>query len=253
MEEEPPATSRASRLLQQDAAHSSSVSLEAAQQLRQLFETKEKLVNITQVALLDFKRQSPLKIKACVEILLRLHRSILEAPDEDKYRKVKESSKVFASNIAPFKAASDFLSTAGWRLKTIDFTAHWVCEAHPNTQEWRVLKEAQGVLIVALAFLEQKTEKHLKEKATTKEKDAAERERVKKAIKDDRQMRKFSHENRTLLPTPTGQPQGSADAERQAFASPASSMHRLQVRGEDDASEYEMPDNLSNTRNEDSD
>ena len=99
MEGEPPATSRASRLLQEDAAQSSFVSPEAAHKLRQVFETREKLVNITQVALLDFKRQSPVNIKACVEVLLRLHRSILEAPDEVKFRKV--SSKAISVLMHP--------------------------------------------------------------------------------------------------------------------------------------------------------
>lgn len=96
-------------------------------------------------------------------------------------------------------------------------------------------------------------QKHIREKATIKEKDAAERERVKKAIKDDRQIRKFSHENRTVLPTPTRQAGGSADAGRQALASPPSSMRRLQVRGEDEALGDELHDDLSDTQNDESD
>lgn len=97
------------------------------------------------------------------------------------------------------------------------------------------------------------SQKHLREKATLKEKDAAERERVKKAIKDDRQMRKFSHENRALLPTPSRQSRGSADADRQEMASPPSSMRRLHVRDGDEPLGDELHDDLSDTQNEESD
>ncbi len=89
MAEEPRATSKASRLLQEDGPAASCASPETAKQLRQVFESKEKLVNIVQISLLDFKRQSPVKVKSCVEVLLRLLHSILENPAEDKFRKVQ--------------------------------------------------------------------------------------------------------------------------------------------------------------------
>ena len=93
-------------------------------------------------------------------------------------------------------------------------------------------------------------QKYLKEKATTKEREAAERERVRKAIKDDRQMHRFSHESRVLLPTPPSAERGSTRAGRgRNLPSPGMSSQQLSLSRDQDADDDDY-DGLSDTQNE---
>ena len=90
-------------------------------------------------------------------------------------------------------------------------------------------------------------QKDQKEKATVKEREAAERERIRQAIKDDRQMRKFAHETRVQMPNPSPRSRSSRDGDGLRPPSHSPAPRRLHVRGED---EDQLHEDLSDTQND---
>lgn len=56
------------------------------------------------------------KVNICVETLGKILSNIIANPDEEKFRKIRLSTKTFTEKIDPIKGANEFLQTAGFHI-----------------------------------------------------------------------------------------------------------------------------------------
>lgn len=60
------------------------------------------------------------KIEPCVETLIRYLENIINHPEEEKYRKIRKSNRIFCEKVEPAAGALDFLYGCGFKEQTID-------------------------------------------------------------------------------------------------------------------------------------
>lgn len=60
------------------------------------------------------------KSAACIETLTKYLQNIIEHPDDEKYRKIRQSNRIFSEKVRPCEGALDFLLGAGFIEQTID-------------------------------------------------------------------------------------------------------------------------------------
>lgn len=60
------------------------------------------------------------KSTACIETLSKYLENIIQHPDEEKYRKIRKSNRIFSEKVQPCEGAIDFLLGAGFTEQEID-------------------------------------------------------------------------------------------------------------------------------------
>lgn len=60
------------------------------------------------------------KSTACIETITKYLQNIIQHPDEEKYRKIRQSNRIFCDKVLPCEGALDFLLAAGFTEQTID-------------------------------------------------------------------------------------------------------------------------------------
>lgn len=71
---------------------------------------------------------------ACIETLSKYLENIIQHPDDEKYRKIRQSNRIFSEKVQPCEGALDFLLAAGFAEQIIDdekFLIH-SSENNPN-------------------------------------------------------------------------------------------------------------------------
>ncbi|XP_075217334.1 GDI interacting protein 3 isoform X2 [Lycorma delicatula] len=61
------------------------------------------------------------KVEQCVETLSRYLENIIQNPDEEKYRKIRMSNKVFTEKVSGMEGAMEFLNAAGFKYEMLPF------------------------------------------------------------------------------------------------------------------------------------
>lgn len=84
-----------------------------------LYEQLENERGLT-ACLIIFNCNTKEKSSACIETLKKYLENIIQHPDEEKYRKIRMSNRIFADKVAPCEGALDFLLGAGFVEQTID-------------------------------------------------------------------------------------------------------------------------------------
>lgn len=82
--------------------------------LTQLSHTEKELAAVLTIHTLNPSKE---KVDECVQILTTYLKNILANPDEEKYRAIKTTNKVFSEKVLPIKGAVDFLTAAGFRTE----------------------------------------------------------------------------------------------------------------------------------------
>ncbi|PFX29570.1 UBX domain-containing protein 6-like isoform X1 [Stylophora pistillata] len=59
------------------------------------------------------------KVKACIDLICRYLDNICKNPEEEKYRKIKQSNKIFQERVVPIKGATEFLLACGFEDKVL--------------------------------------------------------------------------------------------------------------------------------------
>lgn len=74
------------------------------------------------------------KSNACIETLTKYLENIIQHPDEEKYRKIRQSNRIFCEKVQPCEGALDFLLGAGFIEQTIDDEPFLIYsdDYHPN-------------------------------------------------------------------------------------------------------------------------
>lgn len=81
------------------------------------------------------------KSSACIETLSKYLQNIIQYPDEEKYRKIRHSNRIFSEKVHPCEGAIDFLLAAGFTEQTIDDEPFYVYSDENNPDGIETLKE----------------------------------------------------------------------------------------------------------------
>ena len=108
----------------------------------------------------------------CVVTLHTLCKNVTDNPRDDRYRRVKATSRAMTQKVLACRGGEEFLNAAGWRKVALDYEGYYRCE---DTVPITTLRCAEDVLRKNLQLCREKTERH--ERAKTKEKDDAARQK----------------------------------------------------------------------------
>lgn len=77
------------------------------------------------------------KSSACIETLTKYLENIIQHPDDEKYRKIRQSNRIFSEKVRPCEGALDFLLGAGFIEQDIDGEQFYIYsdENNPNGSE----------------------------------------------------------------------------------------------------------------------
>lgn len=77
------------------------------------------------------------KSSACIETLTKYLENIVLHPDDEKYRKIRQSNRIFSEKVRPCEGAIDFLLGAGFAEQEIDGEPFYIYadENNPNGSE----------------------------------------------------------------------------------------------------------------------
>lgn len=81
------------------------------------------------------------KSTACIETLSKYLQNIIENPDEEKYRKIRQSNRIFCEKVRPCEGALDFLMAAGFKEQTIDGEMFLIHTEENNSDGLATLKD----------------------------------------------------------------------------------------------------------------
>lgn len=81
------------------------------------------------------------KSAACVETLKKYFENIIQHPDEEKYRKIRKSNRIFMDKVAPCEGALDFLMGAGFIEQAIDDESFLIYSDENSPNGIETLKE----------------------------------------------------------------------------------------------------------------
>lgn len=84
------------------------------------------------------------KIEPCVETLIRYVENIINHPDEEKYRKIRMSNRIFTEKVEAVAGAFDFLFAIGFTEQTIDDEKFLIfsLDVQENLEQMNTLLEA---------------------------------------------------------------------------------------------------------------
>jgi hypothetical protein len=139
------------------------------------------LLRVIQFKIMDEKHYSLPTLLATVAFLAKLHQAIVDAPHEDKFRRVRGAAVARRVHSAP--AADELLRAAGWRPEVVANERFWAQRAAPGGAEWRLLEAAAAELARAAATLEAKMKRSFFDK---KGEEARRRGAVAVALEEDR-------------------------------------------------------------------
>lgn len=60
------------------------------------------------------------RVESCIETLIRYLENIIAHPDEEKYRKIRMSNRIFVEKVRDVEGSAEFLAAAGFKEQTID-------------------------------------------------------------------------------------------------------------------------------------
>lgn len=81
------------------------------------------------------------KSSACIETLKKYLENIIQHPDEEKYRKIRKSNRIFSDKVACCEGAIDFLIGAGFEEQEIDGEPFLIYSDDSDTGSFETLKE----------------------------------------------------------------------------------------------------------------
>lgn len=81
------------------------------------------------------------KSAACIETLTKYIQNIVQHPDDEKYRKIRQSNRIFCEKVRPCEGALDFLLAAGFIEQTIDDEAFFIYSDENNPDGVETLQE----------------------------------------------------------------------------------------------------------------
>ena len=129
----------------------------------------------------------------CVVTLHTLCKNVIDNPSDDRYRRVKATSRTMTQKVLACRGGEEFLAAAGWRKVALDYEGYYRCE---DTVPITTLRCAEDVLRKNLQLCREKTERH--ERAKTREKDdaARQKEEARRAIEEDKARRREAEERK---------------------------------------------------------
>lgn len=80
--------------------------------LKQIVEEPE----MTSALMIHTLNKDKEKVKICIETLVKILGNIEAHPDEEKYRKIRLSTKAFSEKIGPLKGSDEFLQAVGFQM-----------------------------------------------------------------------------------------------------------------------------------------
>ena len=131
------------------------------------------------------------KQAACVELLTKVVKNVIDHPGEEKYRRLKTTNEAFKAKVQGCKGGEDFLLAAGWRSETLDFTRHLVL---PASYDAEVLAVAARQLEKCAQTVAEKAQRHEREQWLAKNEGELRRQSALQAIADDRARRRDATE-----------------------------------------------------------
>lgn len=81
------------------------------------------------------------KSSACIETLSKYLENIINHPDDDKYRKIRQSNRIFSEKVRPCEGAVDFLLAAGFVEQEIDGEPFYIYSTEDNSNGIDTLPE----------------------------------------------------------------------------------------------------------------
>lgn len=81
------------------------------------------------------------KSATCIETLTKYLQNIIQHPDEEKYRKIRQSNRIFCDKIQVCEGALDFLLAAGFIEQTIDDEAYFIYTVENTADSVEALNE----------------------------------------------------------------------------------------------------------------
>lgn len=90
------------------------------------------------------------KSSACIETLTKYIQNIIQHPDEEKYRKIRQSNRIFCEKVRPCEGALDFLLAAGFIEQTIDDEAFLIYSGEGIDTLQELLESLQHSEIIPL-------------------------------------------------------------------------------------------------------
>lgn len=187
-------------------------------------EGKRKYSSYLEDHVLDYLHNNPIHIEACLSTCTKIFRNVVDNPGEEKFRRVKATSATLRNAVANVKGGEDLLLHAGWTPKVVEMEKFWVFDAAPDSVRFGVLAESLHLTERALHTVHEKAEKKRLEKEAKLSRDAAEKERVRLAIEEDKLERKLRagltapHAEGPASPTATARGAGTAPAAAPAAA-----------------------------------
>ncbi|CAG8557872.1 18941_t:CDS:1 [Acaulospora morrowiae] len=134
----------------------------------------------------------------CIETLSRVVNNIIDSPNDERKRRLKEKSKTFQSNICGAQGGVEFLVKIGFRAKVIDFEKFYVLEHpltdNPDSPEMEKLKVAQEILQDFLKKVKDRAELASKMQAKEKAAEESRRKAVLEKIDEDKERRVAARE-----------------------------------------------------------
>eukprot|EP00095_Tigriopus_kingsejongensis_P004109 maker-scaffold122_size333723-snap-gene-0.19 protein:Tk04109 transcript:maker-scaffold122_size333723-snap-gene-0.19-mRNA-1 annotation:"ubx domain-containing protein 6-like" len=101
-----------------------------------LYEQLEHEKGLTSCLIILTMAQDSEKGKHCVETLCKYVDNILQNPSEEKFRKIRQSNKVYQEKVAPMEGHDLFLEACGFEVTKIDEQDFWLFpEDHVNGEE----------------------------------------------------------------------------------------------------------------------
>uniref|UniRef100_A0A8D9EDK3 UBX domain-containing protein 6 n=1 Tax=Cacopsylla melanoneura TaxID=428564 RepID=A0A8D9EDK3_9HEMI len=82
------------------------------------------------------------KVNQCVDTLLKYLKNILDHPDEEKYRKIRLSNRIFQERVSSVEGAREFLRAAGFQEEEIEGEQYLVYGDASEGLDFEVLMDA---------------------------------------------------------------------------------------------------------------
>jgi hypothetical protein len=156
------------------------------EQEQKFADARKKLITLASWDLLDEKHRPLSAIKDTLVYLLKICVNVRDAPDEERYRRVRISNAVFGRHVRDVAGGQEYLLAAGWRPAVVEHDKSLIFEAQPGSLGWRVLEAGVTELQKAEAVVEGK----LARKKADKHAEAEQRlEAVRNALQDDKEER----------------------------------------------------------------
>mmetsp|Transcript_11096 Transcript_11096/g.20094 ORF Transcript_11096/g.20094 Transcript_11096/m.20094 type:complete len:122 (-) Transcript_11096:21-386(-) len=74
----------------------------------------KKFVSHVEMELLDYQHNNPIIIEQCINTLITLFKNIVENPEVEKYRKVKERNDILSKSVMNVRGGEQALVFSGW-------------------------------------------------------------------------------------------------------------------------------------------